>query len=215
MPRTYLSDGDRLEAKKALTAMCPFCDYEGRSNNVRRHCERFHPAIKDVVGKPLSDGRSFAVLDAAHPNIVIASAEKGDCYYKHQAYCFGCHHRILCKSKVVEKAVQECLLHECVEKQVRTTSRESSVAEPPGMKWKEVFDTITTVNAIFQPYAAQAVETDDGENDHEEMTRLFMSIIAQKLNRVEKVDSIVNAKDELIGKLKAEIDRLTKSADSS
>jgi hypothetical protein len=184
MPRKWLSDGDHLQAKKELTEKCPFCLYTGRSNNVRRHTERYHATPKDVIGKTLPNSQSFTVLDAEHPNIVIASAEKGDCYHKHQAYCFGCHHRILCKSKVLEKAIPDCLEHVCTEKQVRNTSRESSVAEPPSVKWKEFYDQVTKSGNIKATLQEILEYEDAGEPvDYEDRIHCLFTALGRKAAR--------------------------------
>jgi hypothetical protein len=152
MPKiVHCGNGDRFAAKIELSAQCPFCEYRAPSNNVRRHIQTHHPSANDISDILLINGFTYHILDSQHPKIVIASAEKGDFYHKHQAYCFGCHHRILCLSKQIDKATEECKLHVCKQKQARTYSDkkpaavvEVKPAEVSGKPdWKAVLDIMT------------------------------------------------------------------------
>jgi hypothetical protein len=116
MPRRAvrtLAQDDLQAAKTSLNESCPFCDFVSRSDNVRRHVQRFHPDPAEVIDKELSNGMTYNKLDAEHPHIVLTGDGPDDLYVKHQAYCYGCHHRIVCKSKTLERAMPDCMYHKC------------------------------------------------------------------------------------------------------
>jgi hypothetical protein len=69
--------------------------------------------VESIVDKTLANEMTYNVLDAEHPNIVFTCDGPDDLYVKHQAYCFGCHQRIICKSKVMERALPDCVYHKC------------------------------------------------------------------------------------------------------
>jgi len=116
MPRRdtrTLAQDDLLQAKTGLREACPFCEYTSRSDHVRRHIQRFHPGPESIIDKALTNGMTYNTLDAEHPNIVFTCDGPDDLYVKHQAYCFGCHQRIVCKSKIMERALPDCVYHKC------------------------------------------------------------------------------------------------------
>lgn len=116
MPRREtrtLAQDDLLQAKTGLRESCPFCDYTSRSDHVRRHVQRFHPGPESIVEKTTGRDMTYSVLDKEHPNIVFTCDGPDDLYVKHQAYCFGCHQRIICKSKIMDRALPDCVYHKC------------------------------------------------------------------------------------------------------
>jgi len=116
MPRRTvrtLAQDDLLQAKTGLREACPFCEFTSRSDNVRRHIQRFHPGPESIIDRELANGMTYNTLDAEHPHIVLTGDGPDDLYVKHQAYCFGCHHRIVCKSKMLERALPDCVYHKC------------------------------------------------------------------------------------------------------
>jgi hypothetical protein len=173
MPRVvHTGDEDAVVAKKDLSCRCPFCTFTGRSDNVRRHIQRNHTDIKALVGKRLANNTTFHVLDAEHPGIVITHIPKGDVWYANQAYCFGCHHRIMCLSKNADKAAAECCTHTCTEKQTRSTSSSetSSVATTKSavadtLDWKTALMTMANKRPAIKKCLDDTLADYDDEDD--------------------------------------------------
>ena len=66
---------------------CPFCDYKGRSDHVKRHLKATHH-LPDVLGVPLANGRTFKSAPRK-PYVIVSLIDDGSS--KSGGVCMRCH----------------------------------------------------------------------------------------------------------------------------
>lgn len=197
MPRRdtrTLAQDDLLQAKTGLREACPFCEFMSRSDNVRRHVQRFHPGPESIIDKELANGMTYNTLDAEHPNIVFTCDGPDDLYVKHQAYCFGCHQRIVCKSKIMERALPDCMYHKCKCAAKPRGPRAAAAAEvtptpkpaaTTGPDWKAVAWDLAKERRLGsladELRHEEEEQSDDDDDDDEESTIDYRHVLVARL----------------------------------